>query len=124
MEDNKYLLVMMVAKRAKELKKGAKPLVESKNRKPTIIALKEIKEGKVYLKEKKEPLKSEDVFHEEEESLKVEEPIKPEGIFNEDEKPVKIKKPVKSEKLPDEDRKPVEIEEIFDENKESKKFED
>jgi len=102
MLNNKYLLVMMAAKRAKELKKGAKPLVESKHRKPTMIALEEIKAGKVYLKEKEEPLKSEDVFHEEEGSLKVEEPAKP-------------------EELSDEDEKPVEIEKIFDEGKESGK---
>ena len=102
MINNKYLLVMMAAKRVKELNKGAKPLVESKHRKPTIVALEEIKVGKVYLKEKEEPLKSKDVFHEEEGSLKVEEPAKP-------------------EELSDEDKKPVEIEKIFDEGKESGK---
>ena len=104
MENNKYLLVMMAAKRAKELKKGAKPLVESKHRKPTVIALEEIKAGKVYLKEKEEPLKAEDVFHDDKGSLKVEEPEKPEELSNEDKKLAKV-------------------EEIFNEDGESEKSE-
>jgi DNA-directed RNA polymerase omega subunit len=104
MENNKYLLVMMAAKRAKELKKGAKPLVESKHRKPTVIALEEIKAGKVYLKEKEEPLKAEDVFHDDEGFLKVEEPEKPEELSNEDKKLAKV-------------------EEIFNEDGESEKSE-
>jgi len=107
MLDNKYLLSLMVAARANQLKKGAKPLVETKYRKPTMIALEEIKAGKVFLKKKKEPLKSEDVFHEEEESVKVEdisdeveesvivedlfddyeEPEEPEDLLDENEKP-------------------------------------
>ncbi len=51
MEENKYLLTMLVAKRAKQLRAGAKPLVETNNKKPILIALQEISEGKVYLKE-------------------------------------------------------------------------
>jgi len=51
MVENKYLLTMMVAKRAKQLRAGAKPLVETKNKKPILIALQEISERKVYLKE-------------------------------------------------------------------------
>ena len=51
MEENKYLLTMLVAKRAKQLRAGAKPLVETTNKKPILIALQEISEGKVYLKE-------------------------------------------------------------------------
>ncbi|HCL90451.1 MAG TPA: DNA-directed RNA polymerase subunit omega [Candidatus Atribacteria bacterium] len=105
MENNKYLLAMMAAKRAKELSKGAKPLVESKHRKPTIIALEEIKAGKVYLKEKEEPLKAGDVFHEEGESLKAEEPAKVEDISSGAEEP-------------------AEITEIFNENEKSEKPED
>ena len=92
MENNKYLLAMMVAKRTKELELGAKPLVESKKRKPLTIALEEIKAGKVYLKEEEEPLKAEEIFNEDEKSVKtedllnkVEEPAKTEEIFNEDE---------------------------------------
>lgn len=64
MIENKYLLTMMVAKRAKQLRAGAKPLVETKNKKPILIALQEIKEGKVYLKEDKESVKPEELFNE------------------------------------------------------------
>ncbi len=117
MLDNNFLLATMVAKRAKELRMGAKTLVESKHKLPIKIALEEIKAGKVYLKEKEEPLKAEDVFHEEEGSLKVKEPAKPEDISDE------VKEPEKSEELSDEDEKPVEIEKIFDEGKESGKSE-
>ena len=53
--DNKYLLTMMVAKRAKQLNQGYKPLIEDANIKNNrLIALREIKEGKVYIKEDKE----------------------------------------------------------------------
>jgi len=52
--DNKYLLTMMVAKRAKQLNQGYKPLIEDANIKNNrLIALREIKEGKVYIKEDK-----------------------------------------------------------------------
>jgi len=121
MENNKYLLSVMVAKRAKELEKGAKPLVETKYRKPMMIALEEIKAGKVFTKEKKEPFKAEDVFHEEES-------VKPEDLPDKVEKPVKsksmsnkVKKSVKIEEMLGEVEKPVEIEKIFDEGKESGK---
>jgi len=110
MLDNKYLLSLMVAARANQLKKGAKPLVETKYRKPTMIALEEIKAGKVFLKKKKEPLKSEDVFHEEEESVKVEEPIKVEDISDEVEESVTV------EDLFDDYEEPEEPEDLLDEN--------
>lgn len=70
MVENKYLLTMMVAKRAKQLRAGEKPLVETKNKRPVLIALQEISEGKVYLKdiqasEKSEKLaKAEELFSE------------------------------------------------------------
>ena len=90
MEDNKYLLAMMVAKRIKKLKAGAKPLVETKPRKPLTIALEEIKAGKVFIKEKKEALKAEEIFNgdgkPEDVSDEVEGPEKPEDISNEDKK--------------------------------------
>jgi len=50
MEENKYLLAAMVARRAKQLLAVAKPLVKIKSKNPVDIALQEIKEGKVYLK--------------------------------------------------------------------------
>ena len=61
MENNRYLLTMMVAKRAKQLIAGAKPLIKTKSKNPVTIALEEIREGKVYLKKQKD-LKEEDLF--------------------------------------------------------------
>lgn len=52
--DNKYLLTMMVAKRAKQLNQGYKPLVEIDVKDNRQIALKEIQEGRVYIKDEKE----------------------------------------------------------------------
>ena len=110
MLDNKYLLSLMVAARANQLKKGAKPLVETKYKKPTMIAYEEIKAGKVFIKEKKEPLKSEDVFRGEEESVKKEESINIEDLPNEVEESVVV------EDLFDEYEEPEEPEDLFDEN--------
>jgi DNA-directed RNA polymerase subunit omega len=45
--DNRFELVLMSTKRARQLEKGAQPLVESTNDKPTVLALREIAEGKV-----------------------------------------------------------------------------
>jgi len=61
MEENKYLLTMMVAKRAKQLLAGAKPLIKTKSLNRVAIALKEIEEGKVCLKKQK-GLEKEDLF--------------------------------------------------------------
>jgi DNA-directed RNA polymerase subunit omega len=44
--DNRFELVLLGAKRAKQLFKGAKPLVESDNRE-IVVALREIAAGKV-----------------------------------------------------------------------------
>lgn len=59
MEKNEYLLTMMIAERAKQLLAGAKPLIKTKLKNPVAIALREIEEGKVYLKdlEKEDPFK-------------------------------------------------------------------
>jgi len=116
MLNNKYLLATMIAKRANQLENGAKPLVETKYRKPTLIALEEIKAGKVFIKEKKEPLKAEDVFHEKE-SVKVEESEKPEGVPNEVEELVKV------EDISDEVKEPEKIKEIFNKDEEFEKSE-
>ena len=43
---NRYLLVVLAARRARQLGAGFEPLVETKRNKPTIIALEEIGEGK------------------------------------------------------------------------------
>jgi len=58
--DNKYLLTMMIAKRAKQLNQGYKPLVEMNARNNRQIALKEIQEEKVYIKGEKETFPEED----------------------------------------------------------------
>ncbi len=43
--DNRFELVLVAAKRARQLILGAEPLVEVENDKPTVIALREIAEG-------------------------------------------------------------------------------
>ncbi len=45
---NRFLLAMVAAKRAKQLYKGANPLIENKaNNKKIVVALREIAAGKV-----------------------------------------------------------------------------
>ncbi len=43
--DNRFQLVLVATKRARQLILGAEPLVEVENDKPTVIALREIAEG-------------------------------------------------------------------------------
>lgn len=47
--DSKYRLVIIAAQRAKQIQKGARPRVnlDPRKTKPTVIALEEIKQGKV-----------------------------------------------------------------------------
>lgn len=45
--ENRFDLVLMAARRARQLAFGKTPLVEEENDKPTVIALREIAEGKV-----------------------------------------------------------------------------
>ena len=45
--DNRFQLVMIASKRARQLILGAEPLVEPDNDKFTVIALREIAEGKI-----------------------------------------------------------------------------
>lgn len=46
--DNRFELVMLASKRARQIViQGAEPLVEAGNDKPTVVALREIAEGKV-----------------------------------------------------------------------------
>ena len=49
-----YKLVILAARRAKELAEGAPPLIESAPRKVTSIALEEILQGKVLYKAEKD----------------------------------------------------------------------
>lgn len=52
---NKYLLTMMVAKRAKQLNQGFKPLLDTEEKNNRLLALREVQEGKVYIKGEKNP---------------------------------------------------------------------
>ena len=45
--DNRFQLVLVATKRARQLSLGAEPFVEEENDKPTVIALREIAEGLV-----------------------------------------------------------------------------
>ncbi|SDF40111.1 DNA-directed RNA polymerase subunit omega [Sporolituus thermophilus] len=45
--DSKYTLVVLAAKRAREIMNGEPPLVESKSNKPVTIALEEVAQGKI-----------------------------------------------------------------------------
>ena len=42
---NRFDLVLLAARRARQISNGSKPLVEEENDKPTVIALREIEEG-------------------------------------------------------------------------------
>ena len=45
--DNRFQLVLIATKRARQISLGAQPFVEEENDKPTVIALREIAEGLV-----------------------------------------------------------------------------
>lgn len=45
--DNRFLLVMLASKRVKQLYKGAHPMIEPKNNRLVVTALREIAAGKV-----------------------------------------------------------------------------
>lgn len=45
--DNRFQLVLVATKRARQIALGAKPMVEEENDKPTVLALREIAEGLV-----------------------------------------------------------------------------
>ncbi len=52
---NRFDLVMLAARRARDITLGAPPHLEEENDKPTVIALREIAEGKVTLEYLEEP---------------------------------------------------------------------
>jgi len=56
---NRYLLVVLSAKRARQLNRGALPQVESKRKKWTSVALEEVIAGKVHPKRHEEEVKPE-----------------------------------------------------------------
>ena len=62
--DNRFQLVLVATKRARQLANGVQPLIEWENDKPTIVALREIAEGLVGPSILDEPVHS--VFEEEE----------------------------------------------------------
>lgn len=45
--DNRFQLVLVAAKRARQLAAGAQPMVAWENDKPTVVALREIADGRV-----------------------------------------------------------------------------
>lgn len=45
--DNRFALVILAAKRARQLTKNARPVIESSKNKPAVMALREIAAGKV-----------------------------------------------------------------------------
>ncbi len=47
--DNRFALVIITARRTKQLLKGSKPLIEKPKNKPIIISLREVAAGKVRL---------------------------------------------------------------------------
>jgi DNA-directed RNA polymerase subunit omega len=51
---NRYLLVVLAAKRARQLNRGAAAQVESKHKKPTSVALEEVANAKVGYRLKEE----------------------------------------------------------------------
>ena len=66
MEENKYLLAMVLAKRIKQLDDGVNPLVKTNSNDSIVIALEEIKQGKVFVKKESESenFKTEEIFNE------------------------------------------------------------
>ena len=62
--DNRFQLVLVATKRARQLANGVQPLVEWENDKPTIVALREIAEGLIGPSILDEPVHS--VFEEDE----------------------------------------------------------
>jgi DNA-directed RNA polymerase subunit omega len=55
--DSRYTLVVQVAKRARQLVAGAKPLVSVKSDKPVTIAIHEVNADKIQYKRTKEGIK-------------------------------------------------------------------
>ena len=47
---NNYMLTVILAKRVRELRRGARPLIETKLKNPWEIAMQEIAQGKVEVK--------------------------------------------------------------------------
>jgi DNA-directed RNA polymerase subunit omega len=52
--NNRFILSIMASKRAKQLKKGSKPLIDVEENREVVTALREIAAGKVTIKENNE----------------------------------------------------------------------
>lgn len=50
-ENNRFRLIMAASKRARQISMGHQPLVPEEGNKPTVIALREIEEGKTKISE-------------------------------------------------------------------------
>jgi len=63
---NRFELVLLATKRARQIARGVEPLVAANNDKPTVIALREIAEGKVdkAMVDEQERLEAEQAAHE------------------------------------------------------------
>ncbi|MFQ5901079.1 MAG: DNA-directed RNA polymerase subunit omega [Thermodesulfobacteriota bacterium] len=46
---NRFVLVILAAKRARQLSKGSRPLVEAENNKSVVVALREVAAGKAFM---------------------------------------------------------------------------
>ena len=57
--DSKYRLVLLAAQRSKQLQRGAKPRIFAAARKPTRVALEEVRRGLVRYQPLVKPLKGE-----------------------------------------------------------------
>ncbi len=75
--DNRFQLVLVATKRARQLANGAQPLVDWENDKPTIVALREIAEGLIGPSILNEP--THPVFEEEETEAEAGGEVKAEG---------------------------------------------
>ena len=77
--DNRFQLVLVATKRARQLANGVQPLVEWENDKPTIVALREIADGLIDASILDEPLHPvmEEEASEEMAMLDAEEPTQP-----------------------------------------------
>jgi DNA-directed RNA polymerase subunit omega len=55
--DSKYTLVVLAAKRAREIMNGEGPLVDSRSNKPVTVALEEVSQGRIVYERTKSGIK-------------------------------------------------------------------
>lgn len=72
--DNRFQLVLVATKRARQISLGAEPFVEEENDKPTVLALREIAEGLVTREILNDPIEEEVLEFIESEEEETEEP--------------------------------------------------